>query len=62
MRSACIGLAYYNNIDKLVAISIESGRLTHHNPVAYLPAVISAYFTALAISGIDPNIWLAYFV
>jgi len=53
---------YYNNIDKLVAISIESGRLTHHNPVAYLPAVISAYFTALAISGIDPNIWLAYFV
>jgi ADP-ribosylarginine hydrolase len=62
MRSACIGLAYYNDIDKLVALGIESGRITHHNPCAYLASMMSSYFTALAVKGVDPNAWIAYFL
>jgi len=62
MRSACIGLAYFDNIEKLVALSIEAGRITHHNPGAYLGSLVSSYFTALAVKGIDPNLWLAYFL
>ena len=62
MRSACIGLVFYDNIDKLIAVSIEAGRLTHHNPVAYLASVMSSYFTALAIKGIPISQWIAYFL
>lgn len=62
MRSACIGLAFYDDVEKLVAVSIEAGRLTHHNPCAYLASLMSSYFTCLAIKGIDPALWLAYFL
>ena len=51
MRSACIGLVFSQNIRKLVEVSIETGRITHHNPLGYLGGVVSAYFTALAIRG-----------
>ena len=59
MRSSCIGLVYKDDIKKLVEVSIESGRITHHNPLGYLGAVVSAYFTALAIKGEEPNKWLS---
>jgi ADP-ribosylarginine hydrolase len=49
MRAACIGLLYFQDIKKLVKVSIETGRITHHNPLGYLGAVVAAYFTALAL-------------
>ena len=60
MRSACIGLLYYNNIERLIAISIEAGRMTHHNPVGYLGSMVASYFTGLAIKGIAPEKWAGY--
>lgn len=51
MRAACIGLYFHNDIEKLIQISIETGRTTHHNPLGYLGSMVAAYFTALAIQG-----------
>jgi ADP-ribosylarginine hydrolase len=49
MRSACIGLVYHNNIEKLIQVSIEAGRLTHNMAIGYLGSMVSSYFTALAL-------------
>jgi ADP-ribosylarginine hydrolase len=59
MRAACIGLYFHNDIDKLIQISIETGRTTHHNPLGYLGSMVAAYFTALAIQGKQPIEWLS---
>ena len=58
MRSACIGLVFFDNIPKLIAVSIEAGRITHHNPFGYLGSMVSSYFTALAIQKIPPIKWI----
>ena len=54
MRAACIGLFYASDVHKLIAVAIETGRITHHNPVGYLGALISAYFTYLALQECPP--------
>ena len=61
MRAACIGLFYRKDLVKLIGVTIETGRVTHHNPVGYLGALASSYFTYLAIASVPPERWLTKF-
>ena len=60
IRSMPIGLFYHGikNRDKLMEISIQSSRITHNNPTGYLGGFASALFTALAIEGVKPYLWI----
>eukprot|EP01105_Mastigella_eilhardi_P025766 TRINITY_DN7115_c0_g1_i1.p1 TRINITY_DN7115_c0_g1~~TRINITY_DN7115_c0_g1_i1.p1 ORF type:complete len:687 (+),score=170.15 TRINITY_DN7115_c0_g1_i1:37-2097(+) len=61
MRSAPIGLVYASQAarPRLVACSVECGRITHHHPTGYLGSLTTALFTALALRSVPAELWPA---
>jgi len=59
MRAMCIGLHFAGkeNRNALVAVGIESGRLTHNHVNGFMGSLVSAAFTAFALEQIPIKMW-----
>ena len=55
MRSAPIGLVFYDNYEKLKKLAIASSLATHGHPCALAGSVATAYLVALAVKDTAPE-------
>lgn len=59
MRSATIGIRFYNNIEKIIDFAISDGQITHNNPYGYLGSMSVALIISYAINKVDPKLWIS---
>jgi len=59
MRTACIGLIFRGeeHFENLVAIAVETSRLTKTHPTGYLGGVCASAFTSFALQGVPVLMW-----
>lgn len=59
LRSLCIGIALYKEeqIDELIDVSIQTGKMTHNSPTGFLAGFTIAYFISLAMRNINIIKW-----
>lgn len=59
MRSGCIGIVYpgKHNRKKLIALAVETSRITHNSAIAILGSVTAALFTAYGIEKVPLAHW-----
>lgn len=57
IRTAPIGLKYWNDYDKVCEEAVIASLVTHNNPIGYLGGIVSALFTAYAVNNINPFKW-----
>ncbi len=55
MRAGILGFIYRNDPDKLVRVSLLSGRITHSHPSAEAASIAGAYAVKLALDGVEPR-------
>lgn len=57
IRTAPIGLKYYQDIEKTCEEALIASLITHNHPIGYIGGIITALFTAYAVLNINPFEW-----
>ena len=57
IRTAPIGLKYWNDYNKVCEEALIASLVTHNNPIGYLGGIVSALFTAYGVNNINPFKW-----